>query len=158
MNYFENWRSLSKQHPFLIGIFIYLLILLYLVIWSPYTTKLETLAKQVKTQGELIAWMQKTIPLIEIERGSQTVQGSEEPLLVLIDKSIKTQNIANYNPTIQQVNANEATVTFKKISYNSLIVWLQNIWFSYHIEVKSLSLRNVSDPGLVESNITLQKK
>jgi len=151
-------RMERDQNVLWVGLVCIIFLILYFLILTPLSKNIQSLTEEVNQQKDLWVWMQKTIPLLETYRDLQPIENSDLPLLTLIDDSIMAANLNAYQPVLQQVGANTANISFQKVSYGRLTMWLTKIWHLHHIEVKTLSLVNIHDPGLVQAQVTLQKK
>ena len=154
------WLSLNQREKRIVlagGIFSFLL-LVYLLIWQPFTDTIANMKQDLITQRELLVWIKDKVPEIQNLRQSNKTTKLDigESLLVTIDNSLNTNNLKNANPELAQTSQNKVRISFASVSFNDMIAWLTQIWQKYPIKIEQVSIIPTQEEGVVKAELTLE--
>ena len=131
--------------------------LFYLIIWSPFTTSVQTLKAEVNQQKILLSWMEKNAVELKRLRQAQPKQynTTKTSLITLVERSLKSGNIATFKPELNQMSAKQVSIKFNKVSFNELINWLNKVRTRYAIQANKINIQATETLGVVTAQIVI---
>ncbi len=155
------WKNLStrEQQSLSIGGTTILLLLIYLLLWSPLSSSVNNLTRKISDQASLLKWMQLTNNKIQTfkNRGvASGIKNNQEPL-VIIRNSIDTQQFTRF---LQKIGQNNGVIqlTFSQIPFDEFVKWLPLLKKNYAIVVSKIQVTRDQTSGLVDIQVDLVKK
>ncbi len=157
----EWWQArTSEEHMALIfGTAAVLLLLLYLLLWRPFSQALEKKALLVENQQITLSWMQDNLGLVKQLRSQQrgTRGGSNEALLTLVDRTAKKINLRQQIQRIKPQGDNAVQLWVEQAPFDTVMQWLGQLTQTHAIEIDSLTIDKQEKPGLVNARLVLQR-
>jgi len=156
----KNWfANLSEREKFLVlgGGAIAVILLLYFLLWLPFSVKIANEQSTLAAQKQLLSWMQPaTQQVLELQKTQTKAQKvGAGSLLSTVDRSLKQSALAKFSVQIDQTDNNQVNVQFNSIPFDPLVSWLIEVNKRYHISVQQLSLTSEATIGMVKGQVTL---
>lgn len=156
MNLKDWWNERNQREQYILssGGIIVLVLLVYLLIWSPLTTHIATLRQNITQNTSLLNWMNAATYKIDQYRaqGFQKKKPNNQPILVAIEQSLMQQKLSQYTSNTQQQSNQQIDLTFNNAPFDKMITWLETIWKTDNIVVKKITVTKTKTTGVV--NIT----
>ena len=158
----QHWRKLAgrEQKIIMAGITVVAILLLYTLLWEPFTNSITTSRRSVTSKQALAVWMQHAIPRLQVLRKSGLARKSigDESLLTFLDSSSRKANMHSFiSKLAQSTDQKQVTITLTQVPFDSLIAWLTSLWKSYGITVQAASFHTLPQAGMVRANLTVHK-
>ncbi|MCU7935532.1 MAG: type II secretion system protein M [Candidatus Thiodiazotropha sp. (ex Dulcina madagascariensis)] len=155
------WQSKTQQEhmALILGAATVLILLLYLLLWRPFTQSLETKALLVKSQQTTLNWMQDNLGLVQRLRSQQkgSAGASNEALLTVVDRTAKKIRLRQQIQRIKPQGDKAVQLWVEQAPFDTLMLWLSQLTQAYGIEIESLNIDRQEKPGLVNARLVLQR-
>lgn len=156
----EWWQNLSLRDKQMLslGSFVVALFLLYEVIWSPFSGKIDTMRHQVQHNQELLAWMQTADQRIRVlEKNSQSkaaqVNGS---VLSIVQSAVNKSPLAQHVTQLRQAENDSVQFNLQKVDFDQLIVLLTDLSNEYGLIVGQFTATPTGKPGEVTADVVVK--
>ncbi len=155
----EWWINLSlreKQAASLGGALIAVL-LIYVLIWLPFTNSLESLRNQVRRNTELLTWMRESdnrIQTLEKMLQRQNIKPTAS-ILGIVQNAVNNSPLAKNLAQMRQAENNSVQLSFQKVDFDMLIQWLTQIWQQQGLIVEQLVVTPSGTPGIVSTELVI---
>ena len=155
------WQNLSSREQLIVmcGGAAGILILLYLMIWSPMQNHIQDMQKKTIQQVTLLSWMQGASKDLQQLRQSSKPKGNlatPENLLALVDQSAKDNKLKTSMAEFTQTENNKVSIKFNLVSFDKLVTWLTALWNEHHVEVSDMTTTSKGGEGMVQAQVTLE--
>ncbi|MEW8509549.1 MAG: type II secretion system protein M [Candidatus Thiodiazotropha sp.] len=158
----EWWQSKPPQEhmAMIIGAVAVLLLLVYLLMWRPFTQALEKKALLVESQQITLNWMQDNLDLVRSLRSQQRGKGagSNEALLTLVDRTAKRIQLRQQIQRIKPQGDNAVQLWIEEAPFDTIMKWLGQLTLTHAIEIDSLTIDRQEKQGLVNARLVLQRE
>ncbi len=155
------WQSKSQQEhlALIFGAGAVLILLIYLVIWLPFTRDLDKQALHVESQTATLRWMQDNVGLVQRMRASQggSRQAFNEALLTLVDRTAKGIRLRDQIERIKPQGDKTVQLWIEQAPFDTLIRWLGQLTEQHGLEIESLNIDRQDAPGLVNARVVVQR-
>lgn len=132
-----------------------LLFIPYQFIWTPFSHSMTSLEQRVENQQKDLLWMQNRVAEAqELTRASRGSAQGEQPVYGLIESSAR-QRFGN-GIRVRQEGKGGVRVTIKNISFDVIMLWLDDLYYKHHVNVKEFTVERQSDAGRVDANILIE--
>ncbi|MEW8428690.1 MAG: type II secretion system protein M, partial [gamma proteobacterium symbiont of Ctena orbiculata] len=137
-----------------------LLLLVYLLMWRPFTQALEKKALLVESQQITLNWMQDNLDLVRSLRSQQRGKGagSNEALLTLVDRTAKRIQLRQQIQRIKPQGDNAVQLWIEEAPFDTIMKWLGQLTLTHAIEIDSLTIDRQEKQGLVNARLVLQRE
>jgi general secretion pathway protein M len=157
----EWWQARTPEEhlALIIGTAAVLLLLIYLLLWRPFSQALEKKVQLVENQQLTLSWMQDNLDLVKRLRSQQRGSGARtnEALLTLVDRTAKKSDLRQQIQRIKPQGENAVQLWIEQAPFDTVIEWLGQLTQSHAIEIDSLSIDRQEKPGLVNARLVLQR-
>lgn len=127
----------------------------YQFIWSPFKNSLDDLQERVEQQQKDLAWMQEHVTEArELARNKGNTAGSEQPVYGVIESTARQRFGGDIR--VQQEGRGGVRVTINNIAYDDVMLWLDDLYYKHHINVKEFTVDRQSAAGRVNANILIE--
>ncbi len=160
----QKWSLLSQNEQRLIiaGGVLVLVFAAYFYVWKPYTVLIGDYTQRVHQLRADIAWLKKIKQQIKqlktAPEKSLSTQGaglSGRSLIDAIDKSIRTNQLADGLEVLKKSGEQQVFLAFKNTEFDTLIQWLINISSQLGVQVVNADIEKTETRGLVYARLTL---
>ena len=155
--WFSNLNS-RERRIVTSGATVLLVILLYLMVWEPLTSKRDQLKVSVNAQQTNYEWMQQAAAEIRQLSGKGAgVKKHTGSMLGTINKSAKSLLKGAVIKRVEEDRQQGVRVWIEQVAFDDLLRWLGQIQQQYGIRVSSLVSERHSKVGRVNVRLILQR-
>ena len=143
------------------GAVIVAIMFLYLLIWDPLVSKINSLEKSNQENQKLITWMEQSAAEVQklqakINAGRPMNRSKGQSLLGIIDRTAKQAKLNNSMSKVQPDGKNGAKVWLEDVSFNDMIKWLEQLQRREGIHIDTTVIERRDTSGLVNARLDLQ--
>lgn len=158
------WSTLQTRERLMvvIGALCLGIIVLWLMVWEPLSTRRDELSQRVEAAQETLVWMQQASRQIEQQRtirddGIAASTDDGRSLLSVIDASAKQANLRKPIQRMDPQGDNGVDLWIEGVDFDELVRWLSRLQREHGIEIESISVDRTDEPGRIESRLSLQR-
>lgn len=152
----KQWlNSLDPRERYLVlaGAALVSCLLLYVIVWAPFTAKVEKLRASHTEQQALLQWMQGAANEVKrlsrnARRPGQTATG--QSLLALIDSTAKAGRLGTALKRVQPEGEQRVQVWLEEASFDDVVTWLEGLEQRQGITAESSVIAAKEKPGIVD--------
>lgn len=159
----EWWMNLSlrERQTLSIGGFAVALFLIYALIWSPLSNKVDAMREQIVKEQKLLVWMKEADQRMQVlEKSSQNTKPNNPSglsLLTIMQKQINNSEFVSSLTQLRQVENDSVQLSFTNVSFDKLIAWLTKLWKQENIVIAQMTVNAGSAAGVVSVDLVLKK-
>ena len=134
--------------------------LFFLLIWEPLVQANERLTQQVVSAEELNNWLagvEQQAQALRRSGRSQPIQGRNQSLLSLVDKTSRDAGLGGAVKRIQPEGGDQAVVTLEAAGFNTMLFWLRDLETDYAIRATAITITREDTAGQVQARMTLKR-
>ena len=157
------WEGLQSRERYMVLIATVLVFLttVYLTIWSPIVSSLDTKQNNIETKLKTVAWMsekkQEVENLKRINPNLFNRTSDNRSLLAIVDTGAKKMGIRSSITRIEPKGDDSVQVWIENIAFDYLIALLGELERKNNIEVVNASLNRSDQAGKVTGKISLNR-
>lgn len=131
------------------------LLLLYLLVWSPVSSRLQTARQDVAADRSLLLWMQKSNADIKKYKGStnRKTPNRNISLINAVESSARQAGIRKSITHLEPKGSTSISVQIKAANFDQLIHWQGTMEKQYAAQATQLNIKPTDKPGLVDARI-----
>jgi len=152
--WFKNLQSREQLLVIVCGFFV-AVYLLYLMLWSPVSSKRDTLIVQNQAVMESLGAVRSLAAEYQSLKKSGAASKSSvgNNLSRIVDSSVARNQLkmSRFQPS----SSGDVQVRFENAVFNNMVAWLYELESEYAIEVKEISITPGSASGLVNVSVRL---
>jgi general secretion pathway protein M len=133
---------------------IAVLVLIFAVLIPLQRSVSKARVRIAQKQADL-AWMRSAAP--ELEAAPAQAPGSNESLLVIVDRSARESGLGSALAGSDPSGAGGLQVRMQKASFDAMVAWLARLSQQNGIRVEGATIDNAGAPGIVNAAIVLQR-
>jgi len=154
-----NTLEQRERHIVITGAISLLIILFYLVIWDPITSKHEQQKLQYDAQRQLYSWMKNAsneIQQLSSTNSNNIARFRNQSISSLADRSATTSGV---KPFIEKIDQSKkgVKVRLKSANFDQIVVWLTDLENKYGIIATKVKVEKTKTKGAVDAQITLER-
>lgn len=148
-----------RERRFLVaGALVVLLSIVFLAVVQPLRTYHANLESRVTAERELVAWMRSAANVLQ-QRGPQQQPAAQSgSLLTVTDSSARDIGLAQSLRRIQQEGDDAVRVRLESASFDTVVVWLENLQQRHGVVASEMTVERLDAPGLINASVTLSRK
>jgi len=162
LNPFNQWLdTLEQRERYIViaGSISLLIILFYLIIWEPVTSKHEQQQLQYDSQRQLYSWMKNAgneIRSLNAAGGNDISRFRNQSISSLADRSAITSGV---KPFIEKIDQSKkgVKVRLKAADFDRIVIWLTDLQNKYGIIASKVKVEKTKVKGAVDAQITLER-
>ena len=158
----NQWLDTLEQrerHIVIAGAVCLAIMLFYLIIWEPVTSRHEQQQLQNNSQRQLYSWMKNAseeIHSLNSTGNSNIARFRNQSIASLTDRSATTSGVKPFIEKIDQ-DKNGVSVRLKSANFDSIIIWLADLENKYGIIARKVKIEQSKTDGAVDAQITLER-
>lgn len=130
-------------------------LLLYALVWDPFTARIAQLENSVGAQRATLAWMQQAAVEARSLRGSTGSGGRS--LLALSDETAKAHDLGAAVKRVQPDGQHTVRVWLEGAAFDDLLRWLDTLSGRHGLRIAALNVEHLPNtPGKVNARLTLE--
>lgn len=147
-----------RERRFLVaGAIVVLFSIVFLAVIQPLRSYHTNLENRVVAERELVAWMRGAAELLQERGPRQPAANRSGSLLAAADASARDAGLAQALRRIQQEGEDAVRVRLETASFDSVIVWLENLEERYGIVPSEMTVERIDAPGMINASLTLTR-
>lgn len=158
----KQWLNTLEQrerHIVIAGAISLGIILFYLIIWEPISSRHEQQQLRYDSQRQLHSWMKNAgteIRSLKSAGGNNIARYRNQSIASLADRSAITSGI---KPFIEKIDQNKkgVKVRIKSANFDRIIIWLTDLENKYGIIASKVKVEKTDTKGAVNAQITLER-
>ena len=153
--WFNNLQR-NEQLMLLVGAAAVTVYLLYVVLWRPMATSVDTLQRQNQAAEKSLHNVKRLVTEYRQLQGSGAgKRGSRQNLTRLIDSTVKKNELTMNR--FQPSSSGDVQVRFENAVFNNVLAWLNELEAGNGVIVKDLSISPGAASGLVNISVRLRQ-
>lgn len=131
------------------------LILLYLLAWSPVSTRLHAARQDVAADRSLLVWMQKSGAEIKKLKGGTNIKRPNRNISLInaVESSARQAGIRKSITHLEPKGDTGISVQIKGANFDQLIRWQGTMEKQYATQATQINIKPTDKPGLVDARI-----
>ncbi|MCW9047930.1 MAG: type II secretion system protein M [Gammaproteobacteria bacterium] len=159
LNQWLDTLEQRERYIVITGSISLLIILFYLIIWEPITSKHEQQQLQYDSQRQLYSWMKNAgseIHSINSAGGNNISRFRNQSISSLADRSAI---ISGVKPFIEKIDQSKkgVKIRLKSANFDKIVIWLSDLQNKYGIIASKVTLEKTKLQGAVDAQITLER-
>ncbi|MBS0287058.1 MAG: type II secretion system protein M [Proteobacteria bacterium] len=152
-----SFKDLSQKEKIqlLVGGVTIAFLFLFLAVWLPLHYIKSDLESEVKSQRELIMWMQQNAPLLKSAGQPVNDTKSAQDIFSSIEATFKSQPELFNNIVITRNSETKATISFNNVPFDDLLKQLIQMKKQLKVEIDEIQVNKLEKSGLVEGRVVL---
>lgn len=127
----------------------------YQFIWSPFKHSMNELESRVEQQQKDLAWMQDRVAEArELARATGGHASSAQPVYGMIESTARQHFGGDIR--VQQEGKGGVRVTIKNVGFDDVMLWLDDLYYRQHVNVKEFTVDRQTGAGRVNANILIE--
>ena len=157
-----EWLNTLEQRErqiVIAGAISLVIILFYLIIWEPITSKQEQQQLQYDAQRQLYSWMKNAsseIQQLSSANGNSISRFRNQSISSLADRSATTSGVKTFIEKIDQ-SKKGVKVRLKSANFDLIVTWLTDLENKYGIIATKVKVEKTKINGAVDAQITLER-
>lgn len=154
----EWWMNLAlrEKQVLMAGSAAVILFLLYQLIFSPLSHKIESEREHIQENRELLNWMQQADLQLKTLTKNTQIHASSSSLLGSVQTEINKTPLATHLKQLRQSDSNTVQFTLQQTNFDELIKWLDTVWQTQGIIVAEISITPLGTPGIVNADVVVK--
>ncbi len=157
----EWFLALNQRERVMVGggAIVVLIMLLYVMVWSPIMKGAVEQEAAVARAGKLLVWMKKSIADAKLMEGAGGQAGGLRPgqsLLSLIDSTAKSSGFGPQVKRVKPDGENKVQIWIDDVPFDQLVQWLESLQQVYGVHVTSTTIDRGNFEGKVNANLQLE--
>jgi len=159
LNQWLDTLEQRERYIVIAGSISLLIILFYLIIWEPVTSKHEQQQLQYDSQRQLYSWMKNAsseISSINSAGGNSISRFRNQSISSLADRSAITSGV---KPFIEKIDQSKkgVKIRLKSANFDQIVIWLTDLQNKYGIIASKVKVEKTKLKGAVDAQITLER-
>jgi len=160
MEQFKQWfGALSQRERLLVaaagGLILFALVWL-LGLQPLYSAKAQA-ALRVADKSALLSDLQRQAALVATGTTAQSVQGLDQSIVVVIDRTARLRKLSPYLKRNQPDGNNTVRLRFENAPFDDVLTWLSELQGAYGLSAESASFDQAGAPGRINCNLVLTR-
>jgi len=157
----EWWSTLAEREKKAVALAgsVLVIALFYLLIWSPYLSRVASLRKHLTAQKQTLLWMKKADKEIErLGEPSQSNKAATTPiaLLAYLQKEITAAGLEGSLSELKQADNEAVELQFGKVNFDRLMKLLLQVAKDQPVVISRMSVKADTAPGLVSARLSFK--
>ncbi|MGB5261126.1 MAG: type II secretion system protein GspM [Gammaproteobacteria bacterium] len=148
-----------EQLLFVAGAVVLLLLLLYVLVWSPLGEGYDTMKTRVSAERDTAAWLAQNAQTLQQlkQRAPATRSLGGRSLLAMTDSTARANGLGPSLKRVEPEGSSNVRVWLENASFDLVVKWLGALGTTYGIETDSASMERVTgEAGKINARLTLQ--
>lgn len=131
------------------------LMLLYLLAWSPVSTRLDAARQDVTADRSLLVWMQKNAVEIKKFKGGANRKSPNRNISLInaVESSARQAGIRKSITHLEPKGDTGISVQIKGANFDQLIRWQGTMEKQYAVQATQINIKPTDKPGTVDARI-----
>lgn len=150
-----------ERNALVIGGIILGVLLIYTVLWAPFSNKVEKLEHTVQEQRALQLWINTASAEAQRLRATKSTHSTAQniagqSLLSVVDQAAKQDRLGSALKRIEPEGATKVRVWIEQAPFDDVVLWMGNLQNTYGVRVTNVSIDRQGTSALVNARITVE--
>lgn len=150
-----------ERNALVIGGIILGVLLIYTVLWAPFSNKVEKLEHTVQEQRALQLWINTASAEAQRLRATKSTHSTAQniagqSLLSVVDQAAKQDRLGSALKRIEPEGAAKVRVWIEQAPFDDVVLWMGNLQNTYGVRVTNVSIDRQGTSALVNARITVE--
>lgn len=147
-----------RERRFLVaGALVVLVSIVFLAVVQPLRSYHANLENRIAAERELVAWMRSATEILQKRGPQQQPAAQNGSLLTITDSSARDIGLAQSLRRIQQEGDSAVRVRLESASFDTIVLWLENLQQRHGVVATEMSVERLDAPGLINASVTLSR-
>jgi len=154
-------RTPKDRQAVTVTAIVVLLLLIYLLVWLPFSQRIAQTRQLVSGQKNTLKWMQQHAAEVQRLRAAQSSSSrttNHQALLTLVDRTAKQNHLRERIQRLKPQGSDSVQLWMEQAPFDTLIKWLGDLSVQYSISVESVNIERLETPGLVNARLNLHRE
>lgn len=141
------------------GAVLLVLLLLYVLVWAPFSSGYRSLKENVSGQRDTVVWMQESaqkIRQLKSRSGAASKGLGGRSLLAVTDSTARAGGLGAALKRVEPEGGNSVRVWLEGAPFDILVKWLGTLSMRHGVDADTVTLERSAAAGLVNARLTLQ--
>jgi len=155
----QYWEQLQlrERRMLTIGGIAAVILLLYALLWEPFTGEIAHLKDSVSTQRATLAWMQQAAAEAQQLRGTSAAGTDGRSLLAVSDETAKSHQLGAAMKRVQPDGQHTVRIWLEGAPFGDLLRWLDTLSRRHGVRITALNVERIpATPGHVNARVSLE--
>ncbi len=150
-----------ERNALFVGGIILGVLLIYAVLWKPFSNKVEKLEHSVQEQRVLQQWINTASAEAQRLRATQNNNSTRlntagQSLLFVVDQAAKKDRLGSALKRIEPEGVTKVRVWIEQAPFDDVVLWMGNLKNTYGVQVTNVSIDRQGTSALVNARITVE--
>lgn len=155
----EWWQNLAlrEKQILALGGFVVALFVLYEIIWSPFTNKIDNMRASVADNQKLLAWMQNADEIMQsLTKSAKTKSQQTGSLLGLMQSEINKSPLGRHVTQLRQSENDSVQMNLQKVNFDQMISFITDLSNRYGLVTSQITVTPTQTPGEVMADVIIK--
>ena len=124
---------------------------------EPYLARSAELQDEISQQRADLAWMKSAVVNMPVAMSTPTTAEIEGTLANFVDQAVRRQGLSAQLTQMSPIGADEIRMRYSAVDFNKLVGFIAEV-SSSGLDVKDMRISPGDIPGVVDSNIVLERR
>ena len=150
-----------ERNALIVGGIILGVLLIYTVLWKPFSSKVEKLEHSVQEQRALQQWINTASAEAQRLRATKNTNSTDQntagqSLLSVVDQAAKKDRLGSALKRIEPEGAVKVRVWIEHAPFDDVVLWMGNLKTTYGVRVTNVGIDRQGTSALVNARITVE--
>lgn len=147
-----------ERHLVISGAVLLGLMLLYVIVWEPLTSKVDALRVSTTEQASTLRWMRQTAQEVKKLRGSggRAKSMGGQSLLSVVDRTAKSGRLGTALKRVQPDGEKRVRVWMEAASFDDVMRWLVLLDTRYGVSIENSVFEMKQESGRVDARLVFE--
>ena len=149
--------SLREKMIVLAALLVMVVIVGHSQIIEPYLTRSAELQDEISQQRADLNWMKSAVVNMPVAMSTPTTVEIEGTLANFVDQAVRRQGLSAQLTQMSPIGTDEIRMRYSAVDFNRLVGFIAEV-SSSGLDVKDMRISPGDIPGVVDSNIVLERR
>ena len=149
--------SLREKMIVLAALLVMVVIVGHSQIIEPYLTRSAELQDEISQQRADLNWMKSAVVNMPVAKSTPTTVEIEGTLANFVDQAVRRQGLSAQLTQMSPIGTDEIRMRYSAVDFNRLVGFIAEV-SSSGLDVKDMRISPGDIPGVVDSNIVLERR
>ena len=150
-----------ERNALIVGSIMLGVLLVYAVLWRPFSNKVEKLEYSVQEQRTLQQWINTASAEAQRLRATQNTNSERQntagqSLLSVVDQAAKKDRLGSALKRIEPEGGTKVRVWIEQAPFDDVVLWMGNLKNVYGVQVTNASIDRQGTSALVNARLTVE--
>ena len=149
--------SLREKMIVALALLVMVVIGVHSLVIEPYFLRVDELQTELEQQRADLDWMRSAVASLPAESAARNSVQINGTLANFVDQAVRRQGLSGQLTQMSPVGADEIRMRYSAVDFNQLIGFIAQVTAS-GLDVKDIRISPGDIPGIVDSNVVLERR